>query len=169
MNDDDLFEQTGDTFLCMIHPIMRDALHRQELSRLVAIEPLVTPSAVVALILGASWRERLLGLGLAMIKGGAAYVAPMIQSLRDPRGIAIVPACAALAVLGRSGIAIYPALLHQEFDHVVFDGEIAWAMEQMRRHIAAVFPVCSDPGRNSGQHFDDHIEVFRWLAGELNG
>ncbi len=71
---------------------------------IIALASSVRDELVTSMITGASWRERLLGLSIAMAKRPVAFIQAMLQSLRDPRGIAIVPACAALAVLARRGI-----------------------------------------------------------------
>jgi len=67
MNEEDIFKQTGDTYLRMIHAVPREDFPRA-IVPVVDLAPSVPDDLVSALILGASWRERLLGLSLAMAK-----------------------------------------------------------------------------------------------------
>jgi hypothetical protein len=115
------------------------------------------------MITGASWRERLLGVCLAMAKRPATFIEAMLQSLRDPRGIAIVPACAALAVLARRGIFTMAPSFPEMFDRAAFDGEVGWATDKAM-HVAGL-RAGDVPGRgpNYGQLFDDHVEVYSWI------
>ena len=75
------------------------------------------PAIVVGLPLSASEKE-----------APGSFVDHMFASLRDVRGISIVPACAALAVLGRRGLFDPSRLLEGEFDRAAFDGELGWAL-----------------------------------------
>src|SRR3954452_21159662 len=103
MSEDDVFEQTKDAYLCLIHPMRRDDIYRQEIASVITLASSVPDELVVTMITAAGWRERLLGLCLAMAKRPVTFTEAMLQSLRDPHGIAIVPVCAALAVLARRG------------------------------------------------------------------
>src|SRR6266498_4006131 len=124
MSEGDIFEQTKGAYLCLIHPILRDDTYRQEIAPVVALASSVPDELVAAMITGAPWRERLLGLCIAMAKRPATFIEAMLQSLRDPRGIAIVPACAALAVLARRGVFTMAHSFSEMFDRTAFDGEI---------------------------------------------
>jgi hypothetical protein len=101
MNEDDIFNQIKDAYLVLIHPVLQDDTSRKEIASMVALAPSAPDEVVASMITGASWRERLLGICMAIAKRPASFIEPMLQSLRDPRGISIVPTCAALAVLGR--------------------------------------------------------------------
>src|SRR5262245_54084848 len=136
MSEDDVFEKTGQAYLCLIHPVTKDAAYRREIEPVMAISATVPDALVSSLIVGRSWRERLLGLSLAMTKGPTAFVDGMLASLRDVRGISIVPACAALAVLARRGLFDGSRLLKGEFDRAVFDGELGWALDIASRYAA---------------------------------
>ena len=163
MSEDDIFDRTKGAYLCLIHPIRRDDSYRQEIAAVIALGSAVPDELVAAMITGASWRERLLGVCLAMAKRPATFIEAMLQSLRDPRGIAIVPACAALAVLARRGIFTMAPSFSEMFDRAAFDGEVGWATDKAM-HIAGL-RADDVPGRgpNYGQLFDDHIEVYSWI------
>lgn len=115
------------------------------------------------MITGPFWRERLLGICIAMAKDPASFVEPMLQSLRDPRGISIVPACAALAVLARRGIFGMTQTFSAMFDRQAFDGEIGWAADKAMHFAGLRGELVSERGPNYGQIFDDHIQVYSWV------
>ena len=163
MSEDDVFEQTKGTYLCLIHPIRRDNTYRQEIAAVLALAPAVPDELVASMITGASWRERLLGLCIAMTKQPATFVESMLQSLRDPRGISIVPTCAVLAVLAHRGTFAMSQTFSQIFDRRVFDGEIGWATDKAMHFAGLRTDDVSGRGPNYGQIFDDHIEVYSWI------
>jgi hypothetical protein len=163
MSEDDIFSQTKGAYLCLIHPNRRDEIYRQEVAPIVALAPSVPDEVVGTLITGASWRERLLGLGLAMAKRPMVFIEPMLHSLRDPRGIAIVPACAALAVLARRDVFAMPQSFSEMFDRAAFDGEVGWATDKAMHFAGLRTEDVSGRGPNYGQVFDDHVEVYRWM------
>lgn len=159
----DVFEQTGDAYLRLIHPNRSGDAYRQEIAPAIALAPDVPDGVVASMITGASWRERLLGLCLAMARRPAGFVEPMVHSLRVPKGIALVPACAALAVLARRGMFSMPPSFSLSFDRKVFDGELGWATDKAM-HFAGL-RADDPPGRgpNYGQIFDDHVQVYCWI------
>jgi hypothetical protein len=87
----------------------------------------------------------------------------MLQSLRDPRGISIVPTCAALAVLARQGIFAMPQTFSEMFDRQVFDGEIGWATDKALHFAGLRADGISGRGPNYGQIFEDHVESYGWV------
>lgn len=163
MSEDDIFEQTKDAYLCLIHPKRQDCVYRQEIAAAVALASSVPDELVAGTITNRGWRERLIGLCMGASKRPAIFVEPILQSLLDPRGIAIVPACAALGVFARRGIYKMPDSFRQMFICDAFDGEVGWAAHKAM-HVAGL--LANDiPGRgpNYGQIFDDHVEVYNWL------
>jgi hypothetical protein len=163
MNEDEIFEQTKDAYLCLIHPDWRDDRYRREIAPVIALAPSVPDEIVAGMITGASWRERLLGLCMAMSKRPEIFTEAMLQSLRDVRGISIVPTCAALAVLTRRGIYGMPASFADMFDRKVFDGEIGWATDKAMHFAGLRTEDVPGNGPNYGQIFDDHVEVYNWI------
>jgi hypothetical protein len=123
----------------------------------------VPDELIVTMITGASWRERLLGLYIAMAKQPATFIEAILQSLRDPRGIAIVPACAALAVLARRGTFVMAPALAEMFDRTAFDGEVGWATDKAMHFAGLRADDVHGSGPNYGQTFDDHVEVCSWI------
>jgi hypothetical protein len=192
MTEADVFARTGDAYLRLIHPVMADDRYREDVAPVLALAPAVPDELVAAMLVGASWRERLLGLCLAMALRPGAFIERVLQSLREPRGIAIVPACAVLGVLARRGVfAMHPSLAY-DFDRAAFDGEIAWGLEKAlayaglpaleatgqashserseEPHAAARDTLgCAqgdmptDRGPNYGQIFEDHAAVYAWV------
>jgi hypothetical protein len=160
MSEDDIFKQTNDAYLCLVHPAKRDDEFQRKISSVVTLAPSVPDTLIAAMITGASWRGRLLGIYMAMAKRQKTFVEPMLQSLRDPRGIAIVPMCAALAVLARHGIFAMPKTFSEIFDRQIFDGEIGWATDKAMYYAGLRADDVSGRGPNYGQVFDDHIQIY---------
>ncbi len=163
MNEDDIFDQTEGAYLCLIHPVLRDDTYRLEIAPVVALAPSMPDELVASLITGASWRERLLGICLAMANHPASFIEPMLQSLRDPRGISIIPACAALAVLTRRGKFAMTQTFAEMFDRQVFDGEIGWATDKAMHFAGLRADDVPGRGPHCGQIFGDHIQVYSWI------
>ena len=163
MSEDDIFEQTKGAYLCLIHPVRRDETFRREIAPVIALAPSVPDALVTDMITGVSWRERLLGLCIAMSKRKAIFAEAMLQSLRDVRGISIVPACAALAVLTRRGAFAMPPSFAEMFDRTAFDGEVGWATDKAMHFVGLRAEDVTGRGPNYGQIFDDHVEVYSWI------
>lgn len=163
MNEEDIMEQTGNAYLCLIHPILRDDVYREEIASVVALAPSVPDELVAAMITGRYWRERLVGLCMAMCGRQATFVESIVQSLQNPGGIAIVPACAACAVLARRGIYAMNDSFSQMFDRSAFDGEVGWAADKAAHFAGLRSEDVPGRGPNYGQNFEDHAAVYSWL------
>lgn len=163
MSEDDIFQQTRGAYLCLIHPARRDDTYRREIAPVIALAPSVPDELIAAMIVGVSWRERLLGLCMAMSKRSAIFTDAMLQSLRDLRGISIVPACAALAVLSRRSVFAIPQSFAEMFDRTAFDGELGWAIDKVMHHVGLRTEDVLGCGPNSGQIFEGHVEVYGWI------
>lgn len=163
MSEEEIFDKTKGAYLCLIHPKMPDCTYQREIASVVELAPAAPDELVAAMITGASWRERLLGLCMAMAKRTGTFSEPMLQSLRDPRGISIVPTCAALAVLVKQGKYAMEASFPEKFDRQVFDGEISWAANKALHFVGLRAEDVPGRGPNYGQIFDDHIQVYSWL------
>lgn len=160
MNEDDIFNKTKDAYLCLIHPVLQDKVYHQEIARVITLAPAVPDELVASMITGTFWRERLIGLCLAMSKQPVAFIEPMLQSLRNPRGIAIVPVCAALAVLAHRGIFGMTQSFADMFDRTANDGEVGWAVDKAMHFAGLRTEDVPGRGPNYGQIFEDHIEVY---------
>jgi len=153
--------------LCLIHPSLPGDAYRKEISPVIAIAPAVSALLIEDLIKHAGWRERILGICIGMAKHPVAFIDPILQSLKNPRVIAIVPACAALAVLARRGSFAMARSFPDEFERSAFDGEVGWALDKAM-HFAGLQSL-DVPGRgpNHGQSFEDHFEVYDWLLSRV--
>jgi hypothetical protein len=165
MSEDDVFSKTGATYLQLIHPVRTGEDFRQAFGPLVAFAPSVPDELISGMIVGPSWRERLLGLSLAMAKGPAAFTDAMVRSLHEVRGISIVPTCAALAVLARRGLFDIGLSLAGTFDRDAFDGEVGWAIDQAMRFASTQPERSTGRGPNYGQFFEDQIQLYEWIMG----
>src|SRR5687767_11245574 len=90
MSEADVLRQTGGAYLGLIHPTRDGNRYRQQVAPVITLAPSVPDPLVASMLVGVSWRERLVGLCLAMARRPAEFIEPVLQSLRDPRGIAIV-------------------------------------------------------------------------------
>jgi hypothetical protein len=130
-----------------------------------ALAPIASDDLVKSLIVGESWRERLLGLCMGMAKRPATFIDPMLRSLRDPRGISIIPTCAALAVLARRRVFAMEHSFAQMFDRPAFAGGMGWAVDKAMRFVGLRCEEVEGAGPNYGQIFEDHVQVYSWIAG----
>jgi hypothetical protein len=166
MTADDIFDQTKDAYLCLIHPVRQNNVYRREIASVIVISPSVSDELVADLIVGISWRERLLGLCLAMTKRPSVFIDPMLSSLKDVRGISIVPTCAALAVMASHGLFQMASSFADMFDRSAFDGEVGWACDKAMQYAGLLKGiVTSEKGPNYGQSFANQTEVYEWIIG----
>jgi hypothetical protein len=163
MTAEKIMEQTGAAYLCLIHPILRDNVYRQEILPILAVVPHVQNVEIATLIIGDSWRERLVGFVLAAITQPEELVKATLQSLQNPRGVAIVPACAFLSILAEKNLFKAADLLSNNLNRTVFDGELGWAIDKIMFHAGLRTNCVLGRGPNYGQVFEDHCEVYRWL------
>jgi hypothetical protein len=161
MTIDDVFAKTGGAYLALIHPDLNQEVSRAEIAKVIGLASAVSDETVVSLIVGTSWRERLVGLCLALSKEPGRFIQAMLDSMRDPRGLSIVPTCAALAVLAREGIFPMGLSFGEDFSNEIFDGEFGWAL-QKAKYFAGLLPGdVHGAGPNQGQVFETHFEFYR--------
>ena len=163
MSEEDIFQRTGDAYLHLIHPVRSENRYRLDVAPVLAIAGSVPDDLISNLIGGPSWRERLLGLCIGMHRRPNPFVQPMLRSLADPRGISIVPTCAALAVLAKCGSYAMPESFAGMFNRAVFDGEIGWAAQKALSLVGLRTGSILGRGPNYGQVFEDHLEVYSWI------
>lgn len=162
-NKAEIFARTGEAYLCLIRPVMEDNAYRREIAPVIALSSSVPDELLSNMIVGTSWRERLLGLCMAMAKNPITFVEAMVKSLHDVRGISIVPACAALAVLGRRGLFDITAPFAKTIDRSAFDGEVGWAIDKAM-YFAGIQPeTANGRGPNYGQVFENHTDMYEWI------
>lgn len=169
MTEDDVFSRTGGLYLRLIHPVWPDERFEPVLVPLLALAPSVPCAVVSQMVVGGSWRERLLGLSLAMATHPATFVEEMLDSLQSVRGISIVPTCAALAVLARRGAFDLARLTSGSFDRTLFDGEVGWAIDQAVRYGEGQPMSGTERGPNYSQFFAHQIEVYEWILRQTGG
>jgi hypothetical protein len=165
MTEEQVFKQTGDTYLRLIHPAGPDNHYRSFLAPLREFTRTVPSDVVSSLICGASWRERLLGLWVGMAQGPEPFVEPMLGSFRRVTGYSITPTCAALAVLARHGRFDIGRLQSLEIDASAFDGDLGWAIKQAERYARGEVVGVDERCRNSGQSFLHQVEMYEWIIG----
>jgi hypothetical protein len=163
MNEEDIFNHTKDACICLIRPTRLGDTYRKEILSVVAFSTSVPDELVSAMITGASWRERLLGLCMAMAKQPENFTQPMLQSLRSPRGISIVPTCAALTLLAHLKTYAMQASFAQMFERQAFDGEVGWAADKALNFAGLRNENVPGCGPNYGQCFEDHLQLYNWI------
>ncbi len=165
MTESELIRKTKDAYLELVHPASEDYEHSQSIVTLLDLAPTVSDDVVSSMIAGPSWRERLLGLSIAMTKERqpASYIENMFQSLRDPRGLAIVPTAAALASLARRGAFTMTPSFGEQFDHNIFSGEVGWAVTKAMHFAGLISDDAVGVAPNNGQVFEDHLQLYDFI------
>jgi len=160
MTGDDIFNQTGNAYHCLIHPAQQGGVYSQAIARVISLARSVPEALIAAMIGGPSWRERLLGVCLGMSKQPANLIQPMQRSLQAPRAIAIVPTWAALVVLTRGGFLRMADSFAGKFDRAAFDGEMGWAEDKASYHAGLRPEPVPGRGPNYGQVFEEHLDFY---------
>jgi hypothetical protein len=169
MNEADIFARTGEAYLSLIHPVTEGNAYRREIAPVIALSSFVPDALVTNMIVGTSWRERLLGLCMAMAKNPVTFVEPMVKSLHDVRGISVVPTFAALAVLARRGLFYMTAPFTKTIDRSAFDGEVGWASDKAMHFAGIQREDANGRGPNYGQVFENHTEMYQWVLDGRQG
>jgi len=158
-------------FLALLRPDPANEVNLPTFALLRSMAPRVSTAIVRDLVKGSDCRERLIGQALAVLQGPENFVDDLVASLRDPRGISIVPCAAALVLAARrKGGRDLPestAMLRRD----MFDGEIGWAIDKARSRLGAIPDPDPDPestGPNYSQSLDQHLLFFAWLRGEAS-
>jgi hypothetical protein len=163
MTQSDIFKQTKGAYWGLMRPARDGGELSKHIDSLIAIAPAVPADVVTFMLAGASWRERLLGLCIAMTQSRqpAQYVDSMIQSLRDPRCLSTVPTCAALALLARRGVFAMTESFADGIDRTPFCGEVGWGIDKAL-HFARVRSedAAGESGPNDGQDFEQHVQFY---------
>jgi len=163
MTQSDIFKQTKGAYWGLMRPARDGGELSKDIDSLIALAPVVPTDVVTSMLAGGSWRERLLGLCIAMTQREqpAEYVDSMIQSLRDPRCLSSVPTCAALALLARRGVFTMTESFGDSIDRTPFHSEVGWSIEKAL-HYAGVRSedAPGDGGPNDGQIFEAHVEFY---------
>ncbi len=163
MNETSIFQHTGDLYLHLIHAPPDDPELQQRLAQVAYVVPLVKDELIASLITGESWRERLLGLYLGMARQTKSFAPAMLQSLKNCRGIAIVPTCAALAMLARQGDFAMTDSFAEMLDRSAFDGEMGWAIDKAMYFAGLRADDLPGRGPNYGQIFENHLALYNSL------
>ena len=166
MTESEIFKDTKGAYIALMRPNLTDDEYRQYIESVIVLAPSAPDELVASMIAGSSWRERLLGLCMAMAKEKqpAMFIESMFQSLRDPRGLSTVPTCAALAVLARRGVFAMPQSFGEMFDPTPFNGEVGWAVKKAMCFVGLCNEDFSgDGGSNDGQSFESHVRFYESL------
>jgi len=164
MTAKEIFDSTGDVYLSLIHPEINSLLGSEEFTSLLRLADTAAEQSVAELIYSHDWRERIVGFAIAARKRSWNLARAVSDSLLDPRGIAIVPAGAFLITSGRVGKIPLDDLLPATHDPDVFDGEVAFAIDCLKRSLSAKrTSVPSETGPNYGQNIQVHTKLHVML------
>jgi len=164
MTAKELFNSTEDVYLSLIHPEIHPLLDSEDFISLLRIADTASENTVKELTISNDWRERIIGLAIAARARLWNLGKTVSESLRDPRGIAIVPAGAFLITCGRVGKIPLEELLPLSYDPDVFDGEVAFALDCVRRSLSAErASVPSESGPNYGQNIQVYTKLYVML------
>lgn len=163
MTTNQILDHTGDAYLALIHPDIASDTFQDLVRPLLVLAPSVPAAIVGDLIVGPSWRERLLGVYFAMATTPELHIGRLIESLHDLRGMSIVPTIAALAVMARNDCFEMTKSFGDQFDRFAFDGEVGWAVDWALHHVGLREHPGAECGPNYGQRFDAHTRMFEAL------
>ena len=158
---DQVFEATEGSYLAFIH-LLDSSEVEEAVKRVVACEGRVPDSLVHELIRAAdgSWRETLLGLVLASLKGPVQFAESMLAALARPRGLCLVPLGAALLVACEQGFP-YSQASARALDREPFNGEVGYALDCLEHALRLGAPPTYPAGPNDGQSFAEQCDFYR--------
>lgn len=170
MTEAEIFKQTKGAYIGLLHPLDKNEEFGGYVETLINLAPKTSNEVIQAMLAGSSWRERLLGNCMAMTRQNVpeSFVASMLQSLRDPRGLSIVPTCAALALLAQRGVFKMTPAFGTMFDRSAFSGELGWAVDKAMFFCGLKSGDVSGNAPNDGQTFEDHVRFYRSLHPKSN-
>ena len=159
---DEIFVRTRLGYFDLVNVDPVEGKKRKDIASVLSIAPSVPDEIVERMLSGISWRERLLGLCIAMSmrEQPPAYAERMTQSLGDPRCFAIVPTAAALALLAGRGTFTMTNSFGEQFDQNAFSGEIAWAVRKAMFYANLCSEDAAGHAPNNGQIFEDHLQFY---------
>jgi hypothetical protein len=160
MDADAVMEHLGRGYPSFLRPDTFDPENVQAVQRLRRVASTIDDDTVSRLINGQSWRERLVGLYLAAMRGADRFSASIIQSLRDPRGLAIVPACAAISIALRHQRATDWEKPLGELDVGAFSGELCWGLAKLRWALKWADMDPGDLSSNDGMDVEEHVRFY---------
>lgn len=162
MTVEELLAATGDAYLALVHleEGVADAIPRISACRDRVSDALIDELLCAEL----SWRERLLGVSLASMRGADQFFDSLVTSLYRPRGIAIVPTAAALAVAVLDLNCTYNPASTASLDRDAWDGELGFALDWLHFRIGVGNAPATALGPNFGQDFNAHFEYYRQLG-----
>ena len=161
MTEAELFAETGDAYLALIH--LEHGVP-EAMARISGCADRISDHLIHKLLRdGDSWRERLLGLAVAMIRGIDQFYDSLVASLHRTGGISIVPICAALAVAVRDRGCKYDTAMTATLDRERWDGEVGFAVDWFHYTIGIGNVPDELTGPNYGQDFARHLDFYAML------
>lgn len=92
MTPEILFQQTSDFYQCLIHPELEDVDFQRELEASRGLRAELDRELALTLIQENNWRTRLLGLAVGVLLREWSLAPVVLDLIRQPTGISIVPA-----------------------------------------------------------------------------
>jgi hypothetical protein len=158
VTEEELFAETGEAYLYLVH--LEDDVDG-ELARIKACEPLVSNSLIRSLLVqGESWRERLLALVLACLRGVDVFGESLVHCLENSGGISIVPTCAVLTVAVRDFGWNYKPEMIANLNRSNWDGEFGFGLDHFHHEIGLTKRPETEYGPNFGQSFGRHLAFY---------
>jgi hypothetical protein len=161
MTEGEFFERTKSAYMSFIHLEYNVS---ESLASIYDCEPSISNDLIRKLVLGESWRERLLGLVLASKRGYPHFYNDMLASLHDVRGISTVPMSAVLSIAVKEMGCKYTADMTSTLDPTAMDGEIGFALDHLHHAIGLGPKPLQLRGPNYGQPFAIHRAFYLDLS-----
>lgn len=167
MTPETLFQQTSDFYQCLIHPDLEDVDFRRELEAFRGLRAELDRELALTLIQESNWRTRLLGLAVGALLREWSLAPVVLELIRQPTGISIVPAGAWLMVQHQQAPSLSPEIDGIEFNTGQFDGEVGWILTRLQAQIDGTLTVVPDEvGPNYGQSLQSQLALYELLCSE---
>lgn len=165
MTPDQLFQETGNFYQCLIHPVPDDPEFQAGLDRFCQLREALDRDLVLQLIKELDWRSRLLGYAVAALNQDWSLSSEILATLSQPTGLTIVPAGAWLIIQHQRIPEWSPDLDLTEFDLSQFDGEVGWGLSRVRSaHAGTLVVADEETGPHSGQSLQDQLALYESLC-----
>ncbi|QDT27345.1 hypothetical protein Enr10x_26620 [Gimesia panareensis] len=165
MTPEKLFDTTADFYLQLIHPDLEDAGFRRALDAFCELRGELDFDLALALLQDRNWRSRLLGLVVGALLSEWSLAPAVVELIKEPIGISIVPAGAWLMVQHQRAPTFSPEIDLSEFDLGLFDGEVVWILTRLQALREGTFTVDSEAtGPNFKQSLQSQLALYALLC-----
>lgn len=167
MTPEILFQQTSDFYQSLIHPDLSDVDFQREIEAFRGLRAELDRELALTLIQESNWRTHLLGLAVGALLREWSLAPVVLDLIRQPTGISIVPAGAWLMVQHQQAPSLSPEIDGSESDSGPFGDEVGWVLTRLQAQRVGNLTVDPDEvGPNSGQSLQSQLALYERLCSE---